>query len=100
MWPKGLFVSSCIFFKTCHSWANGALRLRRRMRHVAWAGTPAVAERACGAGFVPFARWHVSDVRPLVASLPATACVFERCRSGPATLISWSHSSSVRKSCL
>ena len=57
-----------------------------------------ILARICGHGAVFFARWHVSDVRPFVASEPVAACVFERCSSGPDTLISCSHSVAERKS--
>ena len=46
---------------------------------------PPILERSAGHGSMLLARWHVSEVRPRVASDPATACVLERCSSGFAT---------------
>jgi len=67
MWPNGLLVSRCNFCMMA------------------------------GHGCVFFERWHVSEVRPFVCSLPPVACVFDRCSSGVATAMRCSHSASVRK---
>lgn len=55
MWPYGLPVRSCIFLSNT------------------------------GHGCVFLCKWQVREVRPFVASLPAAAWVFDRCKRGPAT---------------